>query len=343
MYREEVLLPVEEMCGVRFVPAGLPPFPRHVAVYRINHPRGVPLNYVQDERYRWVETERVFLGALSAALEELHQAHGGRGAILNLYAGSQRWNQLSAPLPLPGWRRRIAARSAAAQYVFPERLEQAERAYRPVREEIERRIEEHLTAERAAERADARARQEAYQRRREAFLEVARQRVWSYAVVTVKQRPAVLAYRLDVTPAHPLPKPSRPRVRPLNAAKLEAALLKALRDGELSGVRWDPQARAAVEQECRERGEQTIFEHWWQDVSKHWWEEVPGKYWNAPDSRPPGHDSSRHSRHAGDGRYGGSFGDGCSGGFGGGFRAGASGGAVSRRFRPTRRAHRHVH
>ncbi|WP_461009610.1 hypothetical protein [Streptomyces capparidis] len=305
VHKEKVLLDAEKLCGVRFVPAGPPPFPRHVAVYRINHSWGDPLDCAQDERDRWAEAERAFLGALSAALEQLYRAHGGRGALVNLYSDSRAWSRLPAPLPLPGWRRRLAARSAAAQRVFLERLEQAERAYRPVCEEIERRIEEH----RAVERAAKRARWRAEVRRREVFLEVAGQRVWSYAVVTVERRPAVLAYRLDVAPARPLPEPAGlagSPARPLDAAGLEAALLETLRDGGHSRVHWDPQARAAVERECRERGEETTFEQWWQAVS--------GSYWR-PGLRPPVHVSSHHSSHgAGDAGYG--AGD---SGYGGGF------------------------
>ncbi|WP_437022610.1 hypothetical protein [Streptomyces sp. enrichment culture] len=302
--REEVPLDAEKLCGARFVPAD-PPFPRHVAVYRINRPWGDPLDCAQDERDRWAEAERAFLDAVSAALEELYRAHGGRGTQVDLHAGSGVWSHLPAPLPLPGRRRRLAARSAAAQRAFLERLEQAERAYRPVRKEIEWRIEEHQAAQRAAERA----RRQAEQRRREVFLEVAGQRVWSYAVVTVKRRSAVLAYRLDVAPARPLPEPVEPPARPLDAAGLEAALLEALRDGGHSRVRWDPQARAAVERECQERGEEATFEQWWQAVS--------GEHWR-PGPRPPVHGGSHHSSHgAGDGGYGGGDGgySGCGGGF----------------------------
>lgn len=268
LYRDNVRVDAEKLCGARFVPVASLPFEDHVVIYRIRHGWGEAVSCSKAESERWADAARTYLDTLSRALEELHRDHGGRRARVevDLYRGERQWQHLLEPFPWPGWRRRVAARSEKAQRAFLARAELAAEEYRPVREEIERRIEEACAERRAANVA---RRREA-ERQRGVLQRVASRRLW--VCVDRADASAVFVYRFDVSPSDPVPDLARSRSKPLAVRDLEAVLQESTReDGVQRQIQWDPRACAEVEKECREQGVDITFAAWWESVTQRRW------------------------------------------------------------------------
>lgn len=154
--KERVKVNVGEICGVRFMRTESLPFHDDFVVYEVGNGWGTQVYCSKEERERWAAAVRTYLDELSEAYVQLCRAHGVKTVEINLRTGAMRWAMPPAPIRLPGWRRRAAARSLQAQRQFQARVASPTEGYRPVREEIERRLEQ-VAAERRA-RACVRAR-----------------------------------------------------------------------------------------------------------------------------------------------------------------------------------------
>jgi hypothetical protein len=223
------------------------------------------------------------------------------------------WGGLAKPRHWPGWRRRLAEQSEQAQLAFAAAVRQAEEEYRPVREEIARRLAEYRAELEAAELERRRERE----RLRSAMATIAARQVWLFR--TGAAGSPVLVYRADVPDALELPAPqagSSSEDR-LSAWQLVEELLTLQHgSGYTIEFQWDEAARAEVERECLALGVSATFWWWWIEVTRH--HRMPRTDWK--DSRcgpqlvppPPAKPSGAGTRHhgvAGSGRYiGGDFG-----------------------------------
>ncbi|MGH3660287.1 MAG: hypothetical protein ACRDTQ_00305 [Micromonosporaceae bacterium] len=258
-----------QMCKERYVPTNVLPlgerFDGHLvfAGDRRGKPRfGVDDAWVTcspDQAQRWRVAADAYLQELANAYQELFAAHGAR-AELGVYLGLGAFTAAPRGLRLPGWRRRAAAHSAAAQQRFAARVTTALQRYQPVRDEIERRREQAFAAQREQQRHLEALRRE--------LLDVARQRVWVYALT---RDSTVHVWRADVPPEQPVPEAAERRDGPLTAQELEEALWQLRWDGAMRKIVWDPAACAEVERGCRERNVASSFENWWRQVTRHGW------------------------------------------------------------------------
>lgn len=304
--RDDIRFDVEKLCEKRFVPAVSVQCPRSVTVYRVR-PKGgwgdaLPCSQADSER--WDAAARTCLDSLSRALEDLYRAHGGRKCTVDLRAGSRSWRVLAPPFPWPGWRKRMAKRSEQAQRAFAAAVQRAEEEYRPVREEIARRLAEH----RAEQEARELARRKEAERRRSVLHTVAAQRVWLFTVAEAGS--PVFVHRADVPAALALPD-SPAESSPeggLTARRLEEHLLRLARDSDGPvEIRWDRAAQAEVERECRAQDVAVSFSEWWHAVARGAWKSTrrgPQPSLSAPFR------SSRASRASGSSRGGGVGGSG---------------------------------
>jgi hypothetical protein len=146
----ELDLRAAELCSPRFVPLPDRDVPDRIGVYRVQA-SGDEIPGTDAEAEEWERAADEFLDAMSVALRQLYLDHRGFRVYghVDLRAGTWRDRHVPRPFPLPGRRRRITRRSHEARRRSIERAEQAAAAYRPVREEIERRLAE-LRAHRAA-------------------------------------------------------------------------------------------------------------------------------------------------------------------------------------------------
>ncbi|WP_067173179.1 hypothetical protein [Microtetraspora niveoalba] len=193
----------------------------------------------KDERTQWKTAARRCREEIAATRREFRARWGpssGRGV---------RWTRR---VPLAGHRRRADRRIRAAV-----------EAYRPVQDEIRRRLTEE------------------WRKREEIFAAEAAREVWRYAV----KADSVIVYRDDVRPEVPLPKrASRSRPRPVDGWTL-ASTLRSLRSDEgIKRIHWDVAACAEVELAC---GDVSFFV--WAT-----WVDIPGR----PGRRKAQAKSGRH-------------------------------------------------
>ncbi|WP_112469182.1 hypothetical protein [Streptomyces triticisoli] len=295
--RVDVRFDADELCGARFVPTASVRYPESIEVYRMGarYAWGDVLSCSRADLERWDAAVRDCLDSLSRALEDLYRAHGGRNCKVNLYARERNWTHIAGPRHWPGWQRRLAERSEQAQLAFAAAVQRAEEEYRPVREEIARRLAEH----KAQQEARLLARRRKAERRRSVLDTVAAKRVWLFKVAEAGS--PILVHRTDVPAARALPDPpagSSPEDG-MTARQLEKSLLVLVRkSGHTSKIRWDRTARAEVERECRALGVTLSFPEWWRAVTKKVWKDT--RYGPQP-SPPPPPSSSRPSRIGGSG------------------------------------------
>ncbi|MFB7620687.1 hypothetical protein [Kitasatospora sp. NPDC056181] len=328
VHQDNVRLHATKRCGGAFEPVASVELPEQVKVYRIKGNWGEAVACSEAERERWSEAESTFLAAVSRALEVLYRAHGGRGATFDLEKGTGAWNTIPAPRHWPGWKQRAVERSEAAQRAFLAEVQRATEAYRPVREEIDRRLAEQRAVRQAAELARAREAQQ----RRALLEEVAAQRVWLYEVGEEAAEGAegaeegdgpvrVRIFRADLLPAAADPgsaDPAAPSREPLTASELEKDLYALARAQKAAGIilRWDDAARAAVEEECLARGVGVTFAQWWREMARHGWSVRHDDPQPIPPS-PPGSGPRPSFGGTGMGGTGGFTGGHSYGGFGG--------------------------
>lgn len=224
----------------------------------------------------------------------------------------------------PRWLPGAKKRSARATEWYRDRIRKAEAAYRPVAEEIDRRLAAHA-AEQQRKREEEQERLRAEERRRAHYLTVGQQAVWGWVVVREGDTTPVRVFRHDVAPGETVPTSVHRRSeRPLSASELEAALLAlAPGPGQSRLVIWDRPARQRVVKECAGVEPSARFADWWAVNTVGGWlspEQIPAR---APDPEPG--TSSRAtqqlrgtSHHSSYGAGGGSGGFSC-GGFGGGY------------------------
>ncbi|MFE4175699.1 hypothetical protein ACFRR7_27275 [Streptomyces sp. NPDC056909] len=204
----------------------------------------------------------------------------------------------------------------------------AEEDYAPVRAEIERRLA--IEAERArrdreererrwaAEQAEEDARRQVAQARTARCHDLARRKVWGWAVVGHEARGGteILVHRHDVPAGQPLPASSRRSERPLSARRLEEELHRLRDELGLTDVQWEQAAQERTAAECSTPDEPVPFEVWWATVTvRHWhsFRQVPPP----PPPRSPIGPGRAHGHSGSD--YGGIGGDFGGGGFSGGF------------------------
>ncbi|WP_232664471.1 hypothetical protein [Pseudonocardia sp. TRM90224] len=144
MDHRELRLGVAELCAPRFVPLPDRPVPDEVSVYECRSSGWGTVPATEAEAEEWQRAAEEYLDALSAALRELYLDHGGWPVYGHVDLRRRTWSHrhVPRPFPLPGRRRRLTRRSHTAQRAFLARFDEAEAAYRPVREEIERRLAE---------------------------------------------------------------------------------------------------------------------------------------------------------------------------------------------------------
>lgn len=259
----------------------------------------------EDEANRWRDAESAYLGTLSRALETLHHAHGGQASRLDLSsdpAVRPLSPLLASPVRRTMWRPWRGAASRKAQRAFLACAEQAAEIYRPVREEIERRVVEHTAEDRAA----AQAIEKETEHWEEVFLQIAGECSWACA----ESADAVFVHRCGVPPQDALPDSARSASAQLTTEELENLLAGSADVVGGRVIRWDARARAETEKECRERGMPVTFHTWWRWVTgRHWRETSYGP--NVPD-RPGSYDAGARgggygSSTSGSGGYTGAF------------------------------------
>lgn len=297
--RRAATLDAEKLCGPRLVALERGGWPE-VLVYLVEARWGDHIAATSAEATAWAAAADSFLDTVSRHLEALYRAHGGarRNVEVNLRDGSRRWSHLRLPYRMPGWRRRMAERSHIAQREFMAGVERAAQVYQPVREEIERRIE----VVRAEQRAEAERQRVAALRMREVAGEVGAARSW----VWIDTADGIaFVHRVDA----PTAKPAGPRSQPLTAPELDGALRGVLRDRPRLEIEWDPQACAAVEHDCAQRGERMSFVEWWDTVTdRHWRHRASGGRTSTVRTVSTVHATSHHSSHGAGGFDGGSYG-----------------------------------
>jgi hypothetical protein len=218
----------------------------------------------RDEREKWRAAGERFDRQVS-------EAHRAYRAVTHHRVGRH----------LPGARRR----AERAKERFRVELAAAEEQYRPVREEIARRLAVHAEEERRAREERARRweaerhaeeeRKRLRRERQERHRAVGARAVWGWIVD--EGGTSVFVHRYDVPPAQPLPTGSRRSESARDARKLEKDLLRLGQEG-VPNVVWDQAAREAVVVECSTPEEPTPFEEWWADVTRRRWrssKEVP--------------------------------------------------------------------
>jgi len=255
---------IRQVCGERYVPNGVLPldggFDGHL-IYAGDRSESVTYGVdrvrtpcTEEESLRWRAAADAYLQELADAYTELCTAQGAT-VRLGILLGLGSFTAARRPTHLPGWRRRVAAQSAAAQERFAERVAAALDRYQPTRNEIEqRRTQAH------AEQREQQQRQEVW---RQQLLEVARQPVWAYALGEDR---VLHVYRVDVPP---FPAGAEHFEQPLTAEELEDAVWQ-LRD-RIRTIAWDPAACAQTERECTERDAYADFRTWWTWVTRRGW------------------------------------------------------------------------
>ncbi|WP_263167620.1 hypothetical protein [Streptomyces sp. SCSIO ZS0520] len=251
------------------------------------------------------------------------------------------WEAYRAAVPegaarlLPGARRR----SARAEERMSRALDEAEERYRPVREELERRLARHEREERRAreerahhweaERLAARERERVRRERADRCSALAVRPLWGWRLDESGETAYV--HRHDVDPAEAPPAGTRGSTRPWCAYDLEDQLLRLGAEGTRRLV-WDQAAREAVVVECSTPRDPMAFEEWWATVTRRRWTSsqlIPPPEPPAPDpgTSPHAHGPSG-SDYGGTGGTGGTGGDfgGGHGGHGGGWSGGHGGG-----------------
>ncbi|WP_225823862.1 hypothetical protein [Streptomyces naphthomycinicus] len=306
LHRDDVKLDGAKLCGARFVPTTSVRCPESIAVYRVDSARGAwgdvfPCS--QADRERWDAAVRNCLDALSRALEALYRAHGGRSCRIDLYKSSWYWVHITEPRRWPRWQRRLREQSEQAQLAFAAAVQQAEEAYRPVREEIAELLAEYKAEQEAAERARRQEREAAelarrqereaarLARRREArrkrsvLRRVATAQVWLFEVGEAGS--PVSVHRADVPASSielPGPSTGSSAEEGLTPRRLEESLLTLVREsGYTAEIRWDEAAQAEVERECRALGAAASFPEWWHAVTKGAWRDTR----HGPQAVPP--------------------------------------------------------
>jgi hypothetical protein len=268
----KVRVPLDKVRWFRkhFVRVPLLPIPTHVEVYRIDSRycgrEAIP--YSTSEEQRWTAAEQAYRDTARLADDDVCRAHLGLRARLTL--DRSWWWEPPPPSPWPWWQRRRATRSEKAQRAFVAVLERAAEEYRPVRAEIERRLEEirrEIAEEDARRRVAAEAARRDEERRRRVRREMAARRVW--VCVDGADEDAVVVYRADVPPDR-VPDAGQRHSEPLTVAELEDVLREAQEAGR-SRVEWDPRACAAVEDDCREQDAHVAFATWWDSVTGYRW------------------------------------------------------------------------
>ncbi|MGW0366731.1 hypothetical protein [Streptomyces sp. NPDC002990] len=264
----------------------------------------------KEERLRWQAAGRAYRKQVGEASAKLHRARG------------RTWLRR-----LPGGRRR--AERAEAEY--RKRTAAATEVYRPVYEEIARRLE--------AGRAERGRRTEEWQRQRrreelrkravrERYAELGEKAVWGWFVTEGPKRQAATArvFRHDVPALRALPSSARRSGQPLTAQALEEALLGLSQDG-VAVVEWEAASCKAVVDECSVPGTRASFAQWWSAVTSGQWPS-PHEPPRLPRQRPGGSGAPAGSSHhggreshgdaggggPGEGGYGGSGGCTCAGG-----------------------------
>ncbi|MFJ3923214.1 hypothetical protein [Streptomyces sp. NPDC090022] len=257
---------VRRLCGDRFARVGVP-LPERTCVYRVYRTRqswSEKIACSAAELRQWTEALETCTAGLIRALLRLHRRHGGtREAEIALDWNTGRFMEPGLPrVRLPGWSARNTVRSEKAQRAYLAEVTAVTEAYRPVAEEIERRVER----KRAARRAVEAERRRAAERLAAAVREVGAQPVWCYTVAA-GAGPVVDVRRCDVDPGTGGPEES-----PLTAYELDARLRELV--GERAGrrVRWDRAACVRTEEDLAARGERLSFVSWWQTVTGGWWE-----------------------------------------------------------------------
>jgi hypothetical protein len=305
--RDFVRFEAEKLCGARFVPTASVHCPEGIEVYRV--PSDWDHRYLrcsQSDRERWQAAERVCLNACSSALMDLFRAHGGsRGCWVDLYGDSSYWRGPAEPWHWPGWRRRLAEQSEQAQLAFAAAVRQAEEEYRPVREEIARRLAEYREEQKAAE-LERRREQE---RQHSVMATIAAKRVWLYRADAADS--PVLVYRADVPSAVGLRDlRAGSSEQRLTAQQLEQHLLVVHRDRvRTTEFQWNEAARAEVERECRALDVSVTFESWWSEVTTTQWTATTHGPQPASSPTRSSRADARHPGVSGSGRYiGGDFG-----------------------------------
>ncbi|MGV9271097.1 hypothetical protein ACWDRR_41415 [Kitasatospora sp. NPDC003701] len=278
---DNVQLYAQRRCGERFEPVPSLRIPEVAQVYRFTPGWGEPVPCSEEERARWEAAASTYLAALSRAVEELYRGHGGREAHLrvDLERGTGAWRTLTPVRRWPGWRRRAVERSESAQRAFVAEAERAGEAYRPTREEIDRRLAE----QRAAREAALLARRREAESRRAVLDAVAARRVWRYGAEAGGS--PVRIDRADRRPASGDPTGGAPEGQELlTAVELEDALraLPGAQDGTTE-LWWDEPSCAAVEEECRAQGVPVGFAQWWGEVARYVWTAGP----HGPKPVPP--------------------------------------------------------
>ncbi len=211
---------------------------------------------------------------------------------------------------LPGGRRRLER----ARQRYREQTDAATQIYRPVYEEIERRLAAHQGQNEELER-QLQIWESQRQEQQNRYRSVGRKAVWGWIVIEKRGTSTVWIFRHDV-PANPQwspPEGARRSEEPLTAAGLEKALLSLAAAG-VSEITWDAAARQKVVDECSTPDLPARFDDWWQAVTrKHW--PTPKKF-PAPDPPRPTRRSGRYSGTSHHSSHGVGGGDGGGGGGG---------------------------
>ncbi|MET9324434.1 hypothetical protein ABZX75_30385 [Streptomyces sp. NPDC003038] len=263
----------------------------------------------KGERLRWQAAGRAYRKVISDAAVRLYRVR------------RRTWL-----LRLPGGRRRLER----AEAEYRKRTVAATEVYRPVYEEIERRLEagraerERRTEEWQRQRLEEEVRKRAV---RERYAEVGEKAVWGWSVTGKGAAATARVFRHDVPAFRAPPLTERQSEQPLNARALEEALLGLSEDG-VTVVEWEATSCRAVVDECSVPGTRASFGQWWSAVtSRHWPspEEPPRPPRPLPGGSAASSGSSHHGSHGshgdagggdhGGGGYGGSGGHGCGGGF----------------------------
>jgi len=131
---------LEELLGERLFRFPDLPIDQDLAVYRLTAATS-GMTCSTDEAARWNAATTSTVEALSSAHRRLLVAHGAT-SISTSRDGTISCRYGRTPWRLPGWRRRAAKLSRAAQVSFLTRILRALAAYQPVHDEITRRVAE---------------------------------------------------------------------------------------------------------------------------------------------------------------------------------------------------------
>ncbi|MDO0939147.1 hypothetical protein QQY66_48380 [Streptomyces sp. DG2A-72] len=237
--------------GFTFRVYATPDLPEHSPPYG---PYGVGRVYrmlcTPDTQRRWTDAALAYADEISEASKEFYAAAGPVPYVepWSLLRFLRTGHGRPAPPAEPRWTvprmkypdyRRLESR-------YEDRVSAAEKAYAPVRTEIENLVEEAEQAAWERARADE-------QRRMDAF---AAEAVWLFVMKGTPESRTCLVFRHDVPPRMPVTDPER-RVTPMRPSELDVALRQIL-TREKARVAWDPNA----EDHVRNTMYLTIAAHW---------------------------------------------------------------------------------